>query len=348
MYGQGQQYPQGQPPQPEPPYGQPPQPGTYGAPQPPQQPYGQPPQQYGYPPQPQPAAAPYGAPQPPQQPYGQPQEPQYGAPPQYGVPPQFGQDPQYGQAPPYGQPPQYGAPQHQYGQQPPPYGQHQYGGPMPGEPRRSNTGLIIGLVIGAVVLVGGGGLIWALSSSDSPVAGGGAGSSTTGKFKLAAPATLPGGYTQKSTKSEAAGALGAGSITYDGGISASYLKGKDVTDTISVGGSWGTFNDPGTVIKAATDKFASGAGAGAAEKVTWKTPLAAVDAKDAKDPGGKLSCGVATLGTIDAPLCVWANHSTVGTVVFLKISLTGKAAAVTPAQAADQAREIRDAVVVAK
>ncbi|KQV05444.1 MULTISPECIES: hypothetical protein [unclassified Kitasatospora] len=329
MNGPGQQYPQGQPPQqPQQPYGQPPQ-QPYGAPQPP---YGQPPQQYGYPPQAQPPAGPYGAP--PQQP----------GPPQFGQPQQQSPAPQFGTPPPYGQAPQYGAPQPPYGQQP--YGQ-QFGGP--GEPKKSSAGLVIGLVIGALVLVGGGIGVWALTSSDSP--GGGsssAGNSTLGKYKLAAPATLPGGYTQKSTKPESAGALGTGGIAYDGGISASYLKGKDATDTIAIGGSWGKFSDPAAVIKAGTERFATGANAGADEKVTWKTPLASVDAKDEKDPGGKLSCGVASMGTMDVPLCVWANHSTVGTVAFIKVSLTGKTTPVSLTQAADQARAIRDLVVVAK
>lgn len=313
MYGQGQQNPQGQPPQ-QPPYGQPPQ-QPYGAPQPP---YGQqPPQQYGYPPQPAP-------------PYGQPPQ-------QYGYPPQ--------QQPPA---PQFGAPQPPYGQQQP-YGQPQFGGPMPGEPGKSSAGLVIGLVIGALVLVGGGLGVWALATSDSDSpGGGGGGSSSTGKYKLAAPATLPGGYAQKSTRPEAAGALGAGGIAYEGGVAASYTKGKDATDTISVGGSWGKFDDPGAVIKAASEKFANGAGGGTEVKVTWKTPLASVDARDSKDPGGKLSCGVAAMGAMDVPLCVWANHSTVGTVAFIKVSLTGKTTAVTASQAADQARAIRDLVVVAK
>ncbi|BFV59310.1 hypothetical protein KCMC57_up44140 [Kitasatospora sp. CMC57] len=332
MNGPGQQYPQGQPPQQ--PYGQPPQQQPYGAPQPP---YGQPPQQYGYPPQAQPPAAPpYGAP--PQQPgppqYGQPPAPQFGQPQQQPAAPQFGAPP------PFGQQPQYGAPQPLYGQQQP-YGQPQFGGPMP-EPRKSNTGLVIGLVVGAVVLVGGGGaVLWALNSSDSPV---GAGSSTTGKFKLAAPATLPGGYTLKTSK-DAPGdpkESGKGYSSYDGGLVATYLKGKDATDSLTIGGSWGTVTDPEAITKQ-VNKQAAGLAS-----LTWKTPLTAVDAKDAKDAGGKLTCGVASSSGIEIPICLWANHSTAGSVTFTKISLDGKSSPLTPTQAADQTRAIRDAMVVPK
>lgn len=106
---------------PQPPYGQP----QYGQ---------QPGQQPGYGQQPMPG---YGQPQQPA--YGQPQQPGYGQPaqPQYGQPAQ----PQYAQ-PGYGQP--------QYGQQPG-YGQAPYGQPGYGAPKKSRTGLFLGL--GALVVV---------------------------------------------------------------------------------------------------------------------------------------------------------------------------------------------------
>ena len=120
------------PPQQPGPYGQQPQPGG---------PYGQqPPQQPGYGQQPQPG---YGQQPPPgysQQPgqYGQPQQDPFG---QQG--PQSGGFPQQG----------YGQPQPGYGQQPGYGGPGGFGGPPP---KKSKTGLIIGVVIGVLVLVGGG------------------------------------------------------------------------------------------------------------------------------------------------------------------------------------------------
>ncbi|MEV3935674.1 hypothetical protein AB0K52_06830 [Glycomyces sp. NPDC049804] len=131
-----------------------------------------PPQQPGFDPnqqQPQYGQQPgYGQQPPPQQPgYGVPQQPGYGQAPQqpgYGVPPQ---QPGYGQAPQagYGQQPGYGAPQQQPG----------FGSPLPPAPKKSKTGLIVGIGAGALVVIvaivllvanpfGGG----APSKSDSP------------------------------------------------------------------------------------------------------------------------------------------------------------------------------------
>lgn len=135
-----------------------------------------PPQQPGFDPnqqQPQYGQQPGYGQQPPQQPAGfnqpsgVPQQPGYGQPqqqPGYGVPPQqpgYGQTPQAG----FGQQPGYGAPQQQPG----------FGSPLPPAPKKSKTGLIVGVGAGALVLIvaivflvakpfGGG----APSASDSP------------------------------------------------------------------------------------------------------------------------------------------------------------------------------------
>ncbi|MFF5179132.1 hypothetical protein ACFY2Q_14030 [Micromonospora sp. NPDC000316] len=108
-----------------------------------------------------------------------------------GYPPYEGQQPdpnvtpwsgppapqQGGGYPPYEQPPaapQYGAPAPQYGAPAPPYGPSapQYGVPVP-PPKKSNKGLIIGLVAGAVVLVlaicgAGIGLVIAYGDDEEP------------------------------------------------------------------------------------------------------------------------------------------------------------------------------------
>ncbi|GAA2154694.1 hypothetical protein GCM10009760_53850 [Kitasatospora kazusensis] len=288
MYGQGQQYPQGQPQQP---YGQPPQ---YGAPQ--QQPpaYGQPPQQpgYGQPPQ-------YGAPQqqPPQ--YGAPQQPEQG----YGYPPQ---------AP-------YGAP----------------GGYPPPPPKKSNTGLVVGLVLGALVL-GGGGIAAAVMLSGKS----GTGGSTAGKYKLVAPATV-GEYTQKSKNVSAGDQTKRGSgVSYDGSLLATYTKGGDATDTITVGGSYGTIDSPAAVIAESGTQIGT--------KMTWKTPLTSVDAADKQDPGGKMECGVASGSGFDLPICIWTNHSTAASVSFSHFSLSGGVTPISQSDAAAETRLIRDAMVVPK
>ncbi|MEV8514865.1 hypothetical protein [Dactylosporangium sp. NPDC051484] len=169
------------------------------APQPPQDPYGQQPPAYGQQPSPYGQPPSYGQ-QPPA--YGQPSygndpgygQPSYGNDPGYGQPgfggdqgfgqPAFGNDPGYGQ-PNYGQPTSampasggggYGQPA--YGQPQPAYGQPAYGQPQPDypawsgaapEPPKKRTGLVLGLVFGALALVLCGGIgiaAWVYGSSD--------------------------------------------------------------------------------------------------------------------------------------------------------------------------------------
>ncbi|GAA1232542.1 hypothetical protein GCM10009665_23440 [Kitasatospora nipponensis] len=286
-------------------------------------PYGQPPQ-----------APAYGAPQPPQ--YGYPQQapaPQYGAP-QYGAPQQQG----YGQQPQ----PAYGAPQPAYGQQPypqqgypqQPAPQQPYGGFQPA-PRKGKGGLVAGLVIGALVLGGGGFAAWKLM-----------GGAAAGSYKLAAPQSLPGGYTQKSVKTapvDASKAKDAGTdIT---ALAASYANGTDVGDTLSVGGHYGSLNNPGKAI----DDYAAQVTASGA---SWTTPLTAYSGGSNKD-GATLKCGVMGIKLAGIPdtagttVCVWSSSSTFASVSFSKLSGT-KTVAVPPAEAAKQAEAIHDAMVVAK
>jgi hypothetical protein len=97
---------------------------------------GQPAAPYSPPPVPQPRS-PYTGPQPR---YGPPQQPQA----QYGQP-----QPQYG--PP---PAQYAPPAEQFGPPQPPAPPYGYGQPAAPAPRKSRTGLVVGIVVGVVVLAG--------------------------------------------------------------------------------------------------------------------------------------------------------------------------------------------------
>ncbi|WP_282205710.1 hypothetical protein [Kitasatospora fiedleri] len=316
MYGQGQgpqQYPQGQPQQP------------YGAP-PPQPGYGQPPA--------------YGAPQPPA--YGEPQPPAYGAPQQQ--PPGYG----YPQQPPapqpgYGQPPQppqqWGAPQQQPG----------YGGyPPPPAPARKGRGGIIALVVVLGVAVVGGGLWWGLK--------GGSGSDTAGKYKLMVQDSVA-GYTKKSSneKGELKGLEAVG--TFEGSLSVTYQK--NTTDLASFGGSWGTVKDPDKAIDALVAKLdeamnSSDDSDGSTDggKAVWKQKLSDVDAKDPKDSGSRLRCGTigaeggASAAAPSVPVCVFATHSTIGSVTTNSLDPKGKQ--LTVDQVAALARQLRDASTVAK
>ncbi|MER7757389.1 hypothetical protein [Kitasatospora sp. NPDC097643] len=264
-------------------------------------------------PQPYGGQPPYGAPQP-QPPYGAPQ-------PQYGYPPQGGQP--------------YGAPQQPYGVPPQaPYGQPGY----PAPPQKGKTGLVVGLVIGALVLGGGGFAAWKFLG----------GSDKGGQYKLTAPQTLPDGYVQKTAKEEAVDAAkNPDSAKVGSNLSAlvaSYTKGSDPLDSISVIGVYGDLNDPAKNIE---DSKTGGT------SLTWTTPLTDFPAQDSHNSGAKLSCGVYSLlaGKASSTVCIWADRSTYGRVTFTKSSLTGGGsggAPLTPAQAADKARAIRDAMTVAK
>jgi len=170
-YGPPEQNPYGQDPAAQNPYGQPVS-GPYGQPGSPYdntQPFGQPaPAPYGQPPNP------YGAPT------AQPGYP-YDSTAPYGSPAVLGQQP-------YGQPQQYGAPlQPGYPQQQP-----FYGGQPPAPPKK-NTGMIVGLVAGIVViaLAVGGYLLFAGKPAPTPPLAGptstGLGASTGGPS--AAPAS---------------------------------------------------------------------------------------------------------------------------------------------------------------
>ncbi|WNI22455.1 hypothetical protein [Streptomyces sp. ITFR-16] len=129
-------------------------------------------------------------PQPPQGPYGAPQGP-YGPP----QPPQnpYAQQPLPGQQQPFpGQQPGSGYPQTP---PPQPWGAVGPGGPgfpgMPAPPRKNRTGLVVGIVVGALVVAGG--IAFGVSRLiDSADGGGlpGAGSFPEAEYRLTVPKTL--------------------------------------------------------------------------------------------------------------------------------------------------------------
>ncbi len=155
------------------------QPGGYG-----QDPYGQ---QGGYPqsgPQPQqgyPGGQQYGQ----QGQYGQDPYGQQGGYPQSGPQPQQGYP---GGTQQFGQPDAYGQQQDPYGQQQGGYSAYPQEGGYGEPPKKKKTGLIVGIAIGAVVLIGGGtGLIIALNSGDDGKSAAPAASSSSEAPKSSAP-----------------------------------------------------------------------------------------------------------------------------------------------------------------
>jgi hypothetical protein len=323
MYGQGQQYPQGQPQQP-PQYGGQPQPPAYGYPQA----------------QPAPPAPPYGAPQ---QPYGAPQPP-YGAPQQPGYP-QAPQQQPWGAGGPGGYPP------------PKPKGN---GGLVIalviGAVVLIGGGAVWALASGrsddttATGTTGGAGATGAPGTTGGTTGGGGG--AATVAYRLDTPPTLLDAYTQKSATSVPA-TPGAGpdqkSVCQNDPIGVVTSYSRTPTDVIQVLGCYGSIPSPAaamSVFEALSTKPT------VIGKTTlqgrWVTPLTEYPAGSAGGSGAKLKCGTfsnssagKTLST--SPVCFWTDHSTAAEVVFNNLT-----ANLTPAAAAEKARAIRDAMIVKK
>jgi hypothetical protein len=279
MPNRGESRPMSHPQQPNP-YGQQPppypqQPGPYEAPVP-QQPQPQP--GYGYPQQqPQPG---YGYPQQPQPGYGYPQQP--------GMP---------GMAPP-----------------PPPQG--------------GKTGKTIAIVVGALVLVG------AIIVGVVMFTGGGSDVADDGPHKLTTPATVADIYNKDASGGgldlsdsdvrdlEASGVKNAQSIN------ATYKNGEGLTQkTLSFSGVWGEIDDPQAVLDGAFAKIADQAAkkpttddGGSAELVgspEAQTPAGLEDAvmKCQKVKFTAPATSDSPIKGFTIPICMWADHSTVGWVV---------------------------------
>ncbi|MEV8452150.1 hypothetical protein AB0467_04820 [Streptomyces sp. NPDC052095] len=314
------------------------QPGPYGQ-QPPQ---GQPGPYGGQPPQGQPG--PYG-----QQPGPYGQQPPQGQP-GYGYPQQAPQG-----VPPQGQP-GYGYPQQQpqqpgpYGQQPPtpPYGgQPAYGGQMPMPPAqpKKKTGLVVGGVIVALAVIGGG--VYLLTG------GGGASNSdvadSTKGYKLTPAATLDGYKKNPSGGAPSGPATGENKATYEGlGIKnpqqagSTYQSGSEenplASKSVTLSGVWGDVTDPAKVIDNAFNNAEEDF-----KKGSEGMELQRIDSPKAVTPAGfkgalmkcqdlkvlnKEGDGTPAKGPKEfvIPVCVWADYSTVGTVIGVDValSMTGK------------------------
>ncbi|MFB7759742.1 hypothetical protein [Streptomyces xiamenensis] len=309
----GQQPPQGQPGQPGP-YGAPPPPGPPGgapnpyaqggAPGAPSGPgYGYPQQQPGQPgPPPPPGAYPGQPGQPQGAPYGQPQAPgPYGQQPPQGPPGQYPGQPPYGQAPP----------------------------PPSGGGNGKKAGIIVGalavvaaLAVGGVVLLGG---------DDEK-------SETLVGYSLSFP-ELSGEFVQIESQEssgmteEELAQFGLGPDAQ--GASANYLAGADPTQlesmdptelsntvlTSMVGvGLWGEIENPEATVDALL--------AYAAEEATNSEDGELVGSPEKVTPSGlngaTMKCQYAEVEdafigeTVQVPVCVWADNSTMGFAAFQK------------------------------
>ncbi|MFF4319987.1 hypothetical protein [Streptomyces sp. NPDC001568] len=303
-------------------------------------PYGQQPQQPG----------PYGQ-QPPQQPnpYGQPApQPGYGypqqTPPPPGVPSQG-----YGQQPPASTPPGYpqqppSAPGYpQQPQQQPAYGYQQpqqppYGGGMPPQetPKKSKTGLIIGVVVAVAVIAGGG---WYFLGGGS----GGSVSDATKGYKLVAPETVDDfkkspKYEQKPITDDARKEAEAAGIKNPTSVGMNYQISDPSNPLVAKGlnfdGFYGEIADPEKTVDGYFSAFKL------KSTKEGKTNVELIGSPKSMSPkgfdGAVLKCqdvkftnaDPAVKGPKEAtlPLCIWGDYSTMS-VVFASDSaavLTGK------------------------
>ncbi|MGH4028283.1 hypothetical protein ACQB60_05015 [Actinomycetota bacterium Odt1-20B] len=319
------------------------QPGPYGG-QPPQQPgpYGGQPQQPG----------PYG--QPPQAP-----QPGYGFPQQPGQPGPYGQQPQA----PYGQAP--------YGQVPPP---PQGGG------NGKKTGIIIGTVV-ALVAVGVGVFFLTKGGDDdkggkgggSSVAdgggggGGGTGVTDDGPHKLTTPETVlseykkdsgasgGGGFTDDDLKdAEKAGVLNPTSVNagYQAGDKSNPLSAK----ALQFMGVYGKIADPAKTVDgmfaklkedSAKDTNGSSTGELTGSPEDFSTKEAALKCQESVFKNNSPSSGAASgPKEIRMPVCIWADHSTLGIAVPVEMAdaMAGKSPSLD--DASDTALKLRKEVRV--
>lgn len=348
---QNAQPPQFMPPEPVPAppgYGQP----GYGQPA-----FGQP--AFGQPGYGQPA---FGQPQAQQPTYEQPVfgQPAYGQPgaAQPMQPPYPGQ--QQGWQGPYGNP--YGAPPAD-GAVP---GQYGYGGYPPAQPPKKQTGLLIGIVVGAVVVVGGGiGVYAALGGSSSPAgstsalstasatvqpttatgsATGGAstGSTASGGSGGSASVSLPAGadglvlLTSPSAKAEVArvkAGVQTGGAVYDNALFGAYGPTADGGYRLVL------VDQPFSNMPANyQSQFQSYSRTDLVQAFTGALHLSGSQVENTGDPSAALTCGTLAADGVSVLTCIWADTNTLGIAYFYDAYFT-----TSPSQAAQYADALRTA-----
>ncbi|MER6140240.1 hypothetical protein ABT174_09295 [Streptomyces sparsogenes] len=293
-------------------------------------------------------------------PYGQqPQQPgpygQGGAAgqPGYGYPQQGG----YGQPGPYGQPqqppqpqPGYGYPQQPqagpYGQPQQPYGQPGMPGPyQPAPPPSGGNKKGLAIAIGAVVVVAavvGGFLLFNNKDDDKGGSGGNGGGgknvvANDGKrYKLITPETVAGEYTKDASKggstlnsSDKADfeKLGVQNAEDTG---ASYKAGEGMSQKVmQFNGLWGKIDNPQAVVdgafakisqEAEKDSSVNGGGEAKLEGSPQSVTPAGLDDAVMKCQNVKFTGTTQATKSFTIPLCMWADHSTVGYVVVSDVS----------------------------
>ncbi|MBT2385678.1 hypothetical protein [Streptomyces sp. ISL-11] len=244
---------------------------------------------------------PYGQPQPPQSP---PQGNPYGQQPGYGYPPQQ----PYGQAQPYPQP---GMP---------------YPPPMP--PQRGGKGKAIGIGVAALVLVGaiaGGGYV--LLKNRDTVGDDGK------RYQLTTPETVVGDYKKGAAEgkegfdTEELADVRRMGVANPQSVGAGYKSGAGVsTKGLKFNGVWGEVKNPEQVVDRMFISLANAAKKDDDASVTSKVEGSPQKVAPAGLDNAVMKCQYVTYTgskTVTMPLCIWADHSTVGTVFVVDAARSG-------------------------
>lgn len=274
--------------------------------------------------------------------------------------PAYQQQPQQPPQPPQQQP-QWGAPQPMPMQAPWPGGGQQqagqspyaapgsgmppqYGGYPPVPPAKKNTGLIIGLVVGAVVVVGGIGAFAALGSSGSPSSSVNASSTGSAASTAAAPTTATDTAAASTTATDTAAASTTVSVSLPssaGGLTllatanakaevARVRTGVDEGGAVydkALLGAYGPKANGGYRVVLVDQAFAnmpaddqsqfeSYAPSDLVQTLTSGLKLSDIQVDTSTDSAAAISCGVFTSSGLKFPACVWVDSNTFGFAYF--------------------------------
>lgn len=254
----------------------------------------------------------------PNNPYGQqqPQQPSYPQQPQpQPQQPEWGQAQPFGSAPGYTQPGGYGGPADQYPQQG--YGQPGYA-PYPPQPPKKGNGLFIGIVVGALVVVGGGIAAAVALTGNGGGPGPGPTDTAVAAVKLTAPSSVQDltkltGSTADDAVSSMRDSLSGESEEYPDPVLAAYTDsdGSDVT-TILVDEAM----DKLSASNQAQLKFAGDASA-IVDEIMSGAEVDDAEPETTSADDGALSCGTKDEEGTSVTICVWYDVATYGTLQYV-------------------------------
>ena len=253
----------------------------------------------------------------PNNPYGQqqPQQPSYPQQPQpQPQQPEWGQSQPFGSAPGYTQPGGYGGPADQYPQQG--YGQPGYA-PYPPQPPKKGNGLFIGIVVGALVVVGGGIAAAVALTGNGGGPGPGPTDTAVAAVKLTAPASVQDltkltGSTADDAVSSMRDSLSGESEEYPDPVLAAYndSSGDNVT-TILVDQAMADLSSDNQ-----SELTSSGSASDIVSEIMTGADVSDAQSQDTDASDGALSCGTTKENDSDVTICVWYDHTSFGMLQF--------------------------------